>query len=190
MGPAIILRCVIGAAFINDVDLKKLEASISMLDERLRPIAQRPVDITRAGWVQDLIQKPHAFDDLNIRPEAEATLAGVLDTYAGADATQRETIRALFARCKAFSWAAHLRSSPQTAADFRRHLLLFSVQDLGTDTRDAIVTLDHLCAQARKAGLDVAPALREVAELSSDANRHRMGSAKSLLLDRAKRFGG
>jgi hypothetical protein len=64
----------------------------------------------------------------------------------------------------------------------RRHLLLFSMKDQGRDSRDALLDLQDLCREARSAGVNLTPVLREVAELPSDKNKYGMGSTEDMLL--------
>jgi hypothetical protein len=83
---------------------------------------------------------------------------------------------------RSFSWAAALPYRPITDESFRAHLILFSIKDQGRDTRDAILALQAICATATSAGVKIGPILKEIAELSSDVNKYRMGSTRSLLL--------
>jgi hypothetical protein len=56
------------------------------------------------------------------------------------------------------------------------------MKDQGRDSRDALLTLQEICHEAVAAGADTAPVLREVAELSSSANKYGMGSTRDMLL--------
>ena len=164
------------------MSLEDFESRIIRLDERLRPIANRPVDVTQPGWWQRLAQRPHPLDAAGVRPETEDLLKELIDSYQGAGEEDREMMRDWFAKCRAFSWAASLPASPTTEEGFRQRLLLFSLKDQERDSRDALLLLQDLCREAGSAGVDTAPILREVAELSSDVNKHRMGSTKQMLL--------
>jgi hypothetical protein len=53
--------------------------------------------------------------------------------------------------------------------------------DQGDDTRDTMLYIRDLCARASALGIEVGPIMREVAELSSDADPYGMGSMKWLL---------
>lgn len=163
------------------------EPRLMELEERLDPIAKRPVDITDPEWMRKLRQSPHPFDAARVRAGAEALLDEVIDEYQKCGHDARRTIRELFAKYRAFAWAASLSSAPVTDSSFRRHLVLFSIKDQGTDGRDAILWLQHLCRTVTGAGVSPAPILREVAELSSDADRYGMGSTRKLLLGAASR---
>jgi len=166
-------------------DLGGWELQMMELDERLRPIAKRPVDITDLNWLALLKRHPRPLDEAGVRPEAEGLLEELLDEYRTGEEATRAAIRGLFMRYPSFAWAATLPDPLTTDEGFRRHLLLFSMEDQGRDTRDAIVWLHDVCKRAREAGIDPAPILRETAQLSSDENRYGMGSTRELLLKAA-----
>ena len=121
-----------------------------------------------------------------IRPEAEAALRDVLSRYEEGDSDVRVALRALLERCESFTWATTLPFAP-TPQGFRQHLLEMSVEDQGRDARDMMVSLNGLCGQAWEAGVDIRPALLDVAELSSDVDKYGMGSTRSILLRAAGR---
>jgi hypothetical protein len=155
------------------------------LDERLRPIAKRPVGFTGLIWMALFKGRASPLDEAGIRPEAEGLLEELLDEYGSGEEAIRAAIRGLLRRCPSFAWAATLPYPPGTEEGFRRHLLLFSIRDQGRDSRDAILLLQDLCQQATEAGIDPAPILREIAQLSSDENKYGMGSTRELLLKSA-----
>lgn len=64
---------------------------------------------------------------------------------------------------------------------FRLQLAIFSIVNLGKDTRDAILWRDALYTNARAAGIDIAPHVREITALSSNINAHGMGSTQDVL---------
>ena len=163
-------------------DLTVWDRKITELEERLRPIANRPVDITKPGWLTQLRHTPHPLDEAEARLEVESLLMEMIVEYEKCGEESRAAIRELFERHGAFAWAAALPFAPVTETCFRRHLVLFSMKDLGRDTRDAILWLQDLCQTATAAGVNTAPILRQIAELSSHENRHGLGSARSLLL--------
>jgi hypothetical protein len=161
----------------NDFELR-----IMALDQAVRPIADRPVDITKPGWGARLAHSLHPLDEAEIRREAEMLLEAVIGFYRVCADQDREAIRTLFAKYRAFAWAASLPFGPTDEESLRQHLLLFSITDQGRDSRDALLWLQELCREARSAGVDPAPALREVSELSNDRNKYGMGSTRDMLL--------
>lgn len=160
--------------------VKELEAEMAPLDARLKPIAESKVDISDPEWVEKL-KSMEPLDQAGIRPEAQALLGKVLEVYRRASEENRRRIRDLFQRYGAFAWAAALPHRPTTEDRLRQHLLLYAVVDQGTDSRDAVLLLDALRAEAVKAGVDVKLILREVAALSSNEDRFGMGSTAEQL---------
>jgi len=164
------------------MDLDDFELRIMDLEQRLSPIANRPVDITKPGWGLRLRQSPHPLDEAGVRRDAEILLEELISLYPGSAEESRQAVRKLFEKYHSFAWAASLSFEPTSEESFRRHLILFSIQDQGRDSRDALLSLQHLCREARSAGVNSPPVLREVAELSSDLNKYGMGSTKEMLL--------
>ena len=156
------------------------------IEQRVRPIADRPMDITKPGWGAQLMHAPHPLDEAGIRSEAETLLDEVIGFYDSCGEQDREAIRALFVEYRAFTWAASLPFAPADEKKLRQHLLLFSIRDQGRDSRDALLLLQELCRDAGKAGVNRGPVLREIAELSSDRNKYGMGSTKDMLLRASK----
>ena len=152
------------------------------LEERLRPIADRPVDITKPGWDVRLRQRQHPLDEAGIRRDAEILLEELIGFYQARAEESRHALRKLLEEYRSFAWAASLSFDPTTEESFRQHLILFSIKDQGRDSRDALLSLQHLCREARSAGVNSTPVLKEVAELSSGMNKDGMGSTKEMLL--------
>jgi len=162
--------------------LDDLDARMTALDERLRPIAQRPVDITRPGWLERLQRAPLPMDEANVRDTAERLLDDLISSYEHGEDETREAIRRLFAGHRSFAWAAALPDPRTSGAGARRHLIVFSMKDQGRDSRDALLTLQEICRDAAAAGVALGPLLEEVAAMSSRADRFGMGSTRDMLL--------
>jgi hypothetical protein len=45
-----------------------------------------------------------------------------------------------------------------------------------------LLTLQEICRDAKAAGLEIAPVLREIAAMSSNENKYGMGSTSQMLL--------
>jgi hypothetical protein len=150
-------------------------------DGLLRPVTQRAVDLTIPGWPERLMAiRP--LEEAGIESEVHTLLENLMPYYAQGTAQQREEVRALLQKCSAFRWAASFRGKADSADSFRMDILLLSACDLGSDTRDTILRLRHLCRVARGAGVDIAPILTEIAAISSDIDKYGMGSVRTLLL--------
>jgi hypothetical protein len=164
------------------------EHEVARLDALYRTVATRPVDIMEPGWVEKMGTRVEAdLADLGVEDEARVVLRALIEQYAAGDEGTRAEIRRLFDQYPSFRWAAHLPREWDSAEDFRAHLLHLSARDHGSDTRDEILTLQALCAQAHDAGIDVDPILDEVAALSSDVDRYGMGSMRTVILRYGKR---
>jgi hypothetical protein len=162
----------------------ELAASISALDEKIRPIANRPIDISNPGWTANLDKRVHPLDEAGLRTEAEHVIEHLLSEYPKADQSGRELLRELLARNPSFAWAASLPFAADTPERFRMHVLFFSIRDLGRDSRDAYLELQALCQAAQQAGFS-AEAVLEAAALSSTKNRFGTGSTRDMLLHAA-----
>ncbi len=160
---------------------------ISILDAALRPIANRPIDITDPNWVSKFQSFPNPLDEAGVRVDTEELLSEMIDQYPVSDDQTRGAIRSLVGEHKSFLWAATLSYPPTTNEFYRAHLILFSIKDQGSDTRDAILLLQSLCTRAASAGVKIAPILKELADLSSRVNKYGMGSTYSLLVNEYKK---
>ena len=88
---------------MEDFELRMMD-----LEARLRPIANRPVDITKPGWDLRLTQSPHPLDEAGVRREADMLLEELINVYRAGAEDEREVVRKLFAEYRAFAWAATL----------------------------------------------------------------------------------
>src|SRR5215470_1777386 len=167
---------------LNADALEDWESRIMDFEERLRPIARRPVDITRPGWLDRLRAGVPPLDQSGVREHAEQLLGELISAYAKGGEETRSAIRRMFAEYRSFAWAAAL-STPRTSVEgLRQHLILFSIKDQGRDSRDALLTLQEIVREADTARVDKAATLRAVAAMSSSTNRHGMGSTRDMLL--------
>ena len=162
--------------------LEDFELQIMEFDERLRPIAERPVDITRAGWFERLQSGVPPLEEAGIRDEVEKLLVDLIEIYAQCPEEPRATIRRFFSEYRSFAWAASLSELGKSEAGLRQQVILFSMKDQGRDSRDALLALRQICREAIDALIDPVPLLREVAALSSSVNKYGMGSTRDMLL--------
>ena len=174
------------------------------MDAKLRPIAKGPLieprSVVGAQELRDVVDRAVQLDSplerAGIRPEADALVEALVEFYASAADEERAAIRGLFRTYDSFAWAAGWGLVPRnerlTEERFRQALVLFSIKDQGIDWRDAIVSLDALCARALRFGLPLAETLAEVAVLSSDESRFlgfkSARSTRAMLRDYAARF--
>ena len=163
---------------------RELAARLALVEQRLRPIAERPVELSSLA---DLPIRPSPLDEAGVRVEAERLVGELIEAYRCGTPAAREELRGLLTGLPAFGWAAQTQASSATTDGFRIVLLWLSLLDQGRDPRDLLVTLDHECALAGAAGVDVGAVLVEIAGLSSEADRYGFGSTRDILLHRAGR---
>ena len=159
-----------------------IEAELAALDAVLEPLAKTPVDVGDPDWAAKMRAAPPAVRRAGVEQRAVAALHRVIDAYANGDEVERSEVRALFVRYPSFRWAVGLAEPATTAEGFRLHLLHLSARDQRPDGRDELLTLGYLCEQAVGAGIDIRPALVEVAGLSSDVDHYRLGSTRQMIL--------
>jgi hypothetical protein len=140
------------------------------LNEKLKPIAEAPVDTTDPNWMERM-RRFSPLDEAGVRPEAESLLMSLLDAYASGTTEQRDAIRELFRKNSAFRWATTVRQSAATAEGFRLRLLRLSVLAGIEDPRDLSLNLKDIMETAEAAGVAMKPILAEVAALSESPLR-------------------
>src|ERR1700733_7187963 len=74
-------------------DLNAIRQGLASLEERLRPIATRPVNINDRDWVDRLRQAPSPLDQAGVRLEAETILGSLLQAYRTEGSFVRASIR-------------------------------------------------------------------------------------------------
>lgn len=164
------------------MSLAAVRVDVAVIDELLREIAKRKVDVSDPDWVAKLRQAPPPVEEAGVAPEAAAALEAMLDAYETGGVVAREEVRDIFRACPSFRWAVGLPWQFESVAEFRRRLVLVSARDQGADARDELMTIWWLCNHARARGIAVEPVLREVAALSSDADLHGFGSMQELIM--------
>src|SRR5439155_19806049 len=70
--------------------ISKLASRLAALDAALRPIANRPVDITQPGWAE---RRMAPLDEAGVRTASEALLADLLTLYRNGRDEQRGQLR-------------------------------------------------------------------------------------------------
>jgi hypothetical protein len=153
---------------------------IARLDAALRPIVNRRATL---GNLLSLLWHgaSNPLEAAQVNVQAEQLTSELIEYYAIGNAEMRLAIRRLFNEHPSFSWATTLPYKPFTDESFRAHLILFSMKDQERGTRDAIVTLHAICGKARSAGIKTDPIIEEIAEISSDIDKHGTGSTRTLL---------
>lgn len=167
--------------------LPELERRVAALDEAIRPIAQRPVDLNDPNWAAKLARQKPPTQEAGVSDEAEAVLADLLALYERGDDSTRIAVRAIFDRYPSFRWAVHLPFDETSLPSYRSQLVHVAAVDQVPDTRDVLLGLWDLADRARAEGIDIVPTLTAVAAMSSDVDRYGMGSTRKILLDLVER---
>jgi hypothetical protein len=180
------------------MDRPQLEAAVRRANEGLERLTVPGVKLTGPRLLERM--KEYAERNRNSEPqhraarqEADLLVSELLALYAGGSDTDREWVRALLRKCGTFRWAAGWPVArpppPFTPAQGLQALALLSMKDGGGDPRDQWVSVQRLCTDARKSGLDVPALLRQAAEWSSDMARFPPApSTRALLLQFAERY--
>ncbi|GGN12012.1 hypothetical protein FHR83_003521 [Actinoplanes campanulatus] len=164
------------------MNLDSIRADVAVLDELLREIAKRPVDVDDPEWQDKLRRAPVPVDEAGVAVEAAAALEALLNAYEMGGPLIREEVRSVFRDFPSFRWAAHLPAESESVTEFRRELMHVSAMDQGDDPRDELMRIWWLCNRARDRGIDVEPVLRRVADLSSDVDIYGFGSMRTLIV--------
>jgi hypothetical protein len=154
-------------ALLNLAEARTLAAT---LNEKLRPIAETPVDPNDPTWM-DRMRQSSPLDQAGVRPEAEALLLSLLNAYASGTSQRRADIRDVFRKNSAFRWAATIRQSAATTEGFRLRLLRLSALNGIEDPRDLSLNLRSILEAAQSAGVAIEPIFKEVAVLSESPLR-------------------
>src|SRR5260370_4840229 len=177
-------------------DHQRLSEAMRAFDARLRALLDFGIDLSRPGVLERLRatrdERRRKFAELEeAQKEADLLLPEMLALYRNGSDADRKMLRDVLLECRSFPWGFGwgLIDRIATAEDARNALAVSSMKDGGSDWRDQIVALDHLCAVMQRAGLPVAPLLVEAAAWSSDTPRfEKTRSTRALLLDHARRF--
>ena len=177
-------------------DHRSLSEAIRAFDARLRALSGSGIDLSGPGLLERLRasrdERRRQFAELeNTQRKTDRLLPEMLDLYLNGSDADRDRLRDLLLECRSFRWGFGWGLIDRIASenDARDALAVFSMKDGGSDSRDQIVALDHLCAVMRRVGLPVASLLAEAAAWSSNTPRFpKARSTRSLLLHYAQRF--
>jgi hypothetical protein len=72
---------------------------------------------------------------------------------------------------------------PNDKNTFENQLLMLVIKDLGFDTRDALLELNHLIDLEKRKKTDYKETINQLLPFADDYDKHGMGSMKSILLN-------
>jgi len=174
---------------------QSLPEAIRAFDAKLLVLSNSGIDLSAPGLLERLRagrdERLRRFAELeDMQREADRLLPKMLDLYIKGGDADRQRLRDVLLECRSFRWGFGWGLSDRIATedDARNALAVFSMTDGGSDPRDQIVALDHLCAVMRRVGLPIAALLSEAAAWSNDTPRYeKFRSTRALLLDYAQR---
>src|ERR1700759_92258 len=118
------------------------------VDPGLEPLARPPIALSEMSALADRYRELDPLGQAGVREAAATLMDEILEAYPRASCADRIEMRALFEQHRALGWAAgFLLPLAPDARPLRQQLLLFSLLDQGTDSRDALLWLRALCAQ-------------------------------------------
>ncbi len=124
--------------------------------------------------------------DVDLSP-SKALAQKVISLYLTLNSYERDKIRKLLEEYQKFLYwflfFLDIDYENFNETQFRNKLIFLSIYDHGADTRDFLLELRADCKEALIRDIDVENILKEIAELSSDVNKYRMGSTKHIMLN-------
>ncbi|MFJ5307842.1 hypothetical protein [Streptomyces sp. NPDC088350] len=112
----------------------ELADEVELVDALLKPLADRPVDMTDPDWTVRLGEGPHPLDEAGVREEAETALRRLLVLYERGDEQTRSAVREPLNRCGSFRRATHVPGLCEEACAARIDIrpLLLEVAELSS----------------------------------------------------------
>jgi hypothetical protein len=165
-----------------DMDLAGVRAEVAAVDDLLRIVITRKVDLNDPDWVASARAGLKPVDEAGVSPETTAALEALLSAYETGDGRTRVKVRETFRDYRSFRREAQLPREWETVSEFRRHLVLISASGEYDDPRDVLMSIWQLCNEARARSIDVEPVLRAVAAISSDVAAKSFGSMRKMIM--------
>jgi hypothetical protein len=165
-----------------DMDLAGVRAEVAAVDDLLRIVITRKVDLNDPDWVASARAGLKPVDEAGVSPETTAALEALLSAYETGDGRTRVEVRETFRDYRSFRREAQLPREWETVSEFRRHLVLISASGEYDDPRDVLMSIWQLCNEARARSIDVEPVLRAVAAISSDVAAKSFGSMRKMIM--------
>lgn len=152
------------------------------LNTQLKPIVNKPIDVNDPNWEEQIERCQHPADASGLRQEIETLFEEIIDRFEICSPAQREQIVDVMYKNQALRYSAVINADPSTPEGFRRAMILFVIEDQGTDTRDAILALSANHAKAEKQGIDVKTIFKDMAGIASTRDKFGWGTTRDLFL--------
>jgi hypothetical protein len=151
----------------TDNRLKEYDERFARLNDKLRPIAERPIDTSQPDWMEKLAKAPHPLVQAGEVAEGESLRASLEQLYVSTPEL-REAITDLFGRYRAASWALYPVQKATGEELFRSRLLGKAMRGTDRDWRDVLVGLEKASREAASASVDIGPILESFAAISGE----------------------
>ena len=166
---------------MKTIELDEISKTVERLDDLLRPDAEREIDINDPDWQEKLQRSPKLADTLGLREEIREVTDSLIWNFYDSNSAGRNKIKKLLRNNDGFAYSMEASPSQEPAENFRKDLALLIMDDLGPDTRDAIVNLESLIVEAKAQGVRTQQILKEMKKKAGTTDHHGMGSMKKLL---------
>ncbi|SIS97515.1 hypothetical protein SAMN05421766_10612 [Zobellia uliginosa] len=142
------------------------------------------IDINDDDWLDIAKKQKNAFYNEN-RNIIELISKKLIENFPKYDAIQRNKIINTFSNLENLkSLVSSTNLNDKSSIDwFHEKILFFILNDLGDDTRDALLEIDELKKLSRKNNIDLKNIIKKYLAFANDKNKHGMGSVKSIFND-------
>ena len=154
----------------------------AFLNQQLAHIVNVDVDMNAPHWEDQVLNRPHPVDEAGLRGEVETLFEEVVEQFEFYRPDQRQQIIDVMYQNDALMYSAVLTADPNTPDGFRKHMILFVIEDQGKDTRDAILALGAHHAYGAAKGIDVASIFKDMADIASRRDKFGWGTTRDLFL--------
>ena len=137
----------------------------------------KAIDINKDNWMEIARQQTIAFQNEHL-DQITAISQDLLQNFEKLSETEREEVLTALEQTEYFQDL--LRTAPDKES-FRSSLLILVLQNLGSDTRDALLELDSIVKKAKSENIDYKEIVEELIPLADDTDKHGMGSMRDIL---------
>ncbi|MGJ8667108.1 MAG: hypothetical protein ACSHW7_12135 [Patiriisocius sp.] len=138
------------------------------------------IDINKDGWMEKVQIENQNFLNYNkyILAKASNTLINDFDNL---NKGERDLLWNAFSNSDLFNTYFGIYEDDIKVESFKDNFIKLIIQDLGNDTRDALLEIEELIEYAKENNIDYVSTIKEVIPYSNSVDKHGMGSMKSIL---------
>ena len=161
-----------------------LKQQAELLDKQLRLITKAKIDVNESDWLEKLAQAPHPADQAGLRDPIRSFFNDLIARFETLETSQRQLVIDFMDQCDSLMHSRIIAEQPNTPDGFRKHMILFAIEDQGKDTRDAILSMEEYRSLANMVDFDIETIINDVAELASRQDKYGWGSTHDLMLNK------